>query len=352
MCEVSEDRPVWDEDTAGKPIAGIVNYWLTDRLGKSECAFVGFVFRVRGFAPRRYTGTMVEASSGMRRVPTLRLWWLLCWLSPPTSAHSIIPLESEATGNGYSGCFVRLVRRTSKSTPCYPDGRAEFSTKGGGRFGCIDNSTVTVAGHCAGLFACGNGYTTMCPIRDAATGQWNYSCQCLEPCHRNWYMQGDLQAKGLACGPMPPPSPLIPPVPPLPPVPPQPPAPVSSPDMSSSNLKASDGPADASFASCDPWCSKREGKAKTKICKCAACTEEEGALAMGAPCHNGKATPGAVPAAVVATVATTTGVAQAATATAVTEAAIATVVAISLDSQSSPPSPRSTAQRHNGWSLG
>ena len=350
---MSEDRPVWDEDTAGKPIAGIGNYWLTDGLGKSECAFVGFVFRVRGFAPRRYTGTMVEASSGMRRVPTLRLWWLLCWLSPPTSAHSIIPLESEATGNGYSGCFVRLVRRTSKSTPCYPDGRAEFSTKGGGRFGCIDNSTVTVAGHCAGLFACGNGYTTMCPIRDAATGQWNYSCRCLEPCHKSWYMQGDLQAKGLACGPMVPPSPLIPAaVPPLPPVPPQPPAPASSPDTFSSNLKASDGPADASFASCDPWCSKREGKAKTKICKCAACTEEEGALAMGAPCHNGKATPGAVPAAVVATVATTTGVAQAATATAVTEAAIATVVAISLDSQSSPPSPRSTAQRHNGWSLG
>jgi len=118
-------------------------------------------------------------------------------------------------------------------------------------------------------------------------------------------------------------------------------------------LKASGGPADASFASCDPWCSKREGKAKTKICKCAACAEEEGALAMGAPCHHGKATPAAVPAAVeAATVATTTVVAQAATATAVAEAATATVVAVSLDSQSPPPSPRSTTQTHFGWSLG
>ncbi len=215
----------------------------------------------------------------------IRFWWLFCWLSPLSSAHSIKPAEAEATNTAASGCFVRLLRRTSKSTPCFPEDDSSFATKSGGRYGCVDNSTVTVARHCAGLFACGNGYTTLCPLRNKPNDQWSFTCQCQSPCHENPYMQRDLKAKGLSCGPMVPPSPLLPPLPPVPPQPPSPLSPAQASSLDPSDSKPAGGPADV--AGCEPWCSKREGKAK--ICKCAACAEEDAPLAVGAPCHHGHA---------------------------------------------------------------
>ena len=68
-----------------------------------------------------------------------------------------------------ASCTVRLVRRTSKSTPCWPSGDART----GGHFGCHDESHIWTSSHCAGLFMCGNGAVKMCSSRN---------CTCPTPC--------------------------------------------------------------------------------------------------------------------------------------------------------------------------
>lgn len=193
--------------------------------------------------------------------------WLPLATPLPRILHSYKQSESDSVLASTS-CSVRLVRRTSKSTACLPDG----DTRSGGRFSCADNATVTVSHHCAGLFMCGNGYTTMCPKTGSNT------CKCEMPCHANWYLSTDRAAKGQACTPTMPPSPGIPPLPPVPPLPPPPP-------LAPPPLTAGGNSGPAENAGCEPWCSKRD-ESKARICKCAACSSEASPLAMGAPCHH------------------------------------------------------------------
>ena len=205
---------------------------------------------------------------------------LLCLLwAALSAAHSIIPNKADSTASSSANaCVARLVRRTSKSTACLPDG----DTRGGGRFGCVDNSTVQVSRHCSGLFQCGNGYTTLCPKPSA--GGDPHVCICSSPCHKDAYLAGDLKRQGFSCPPTVPPSPLLPPLPPVPPLPPPPPVPPlpPPPPVDPAHTKHAD------VAGCDPSCTKRE-EGSPVWCKCAACSTEPEPLAMGAPCHHGHA---------------------------------------------------------------
>jgi hypothetical protein len=167
-------------------------------------------------------------------------------------------------------CTVRLVRRTSKSVACFPEGDA----RGGGRYGCLDNGTMFTRWKCAGLFQCGNGALTMCGTQAA-----NYKeCACKEPCHTSGYTS--------AC---PPGLPARPYPPPLPPVPPMPPPPLAPGSESAPQLHAVQ-----QTASCASWCDKGGRPLEHEHwCKCAACTNVTGAdrppLAEGAPCVHGHA---------------------------------------------------------------
>ena len=211
---------------------------------------------------------------------------LLCllWVAL-AAAHSI--KEDITSSSSAKNCVARLVRRTSKNTACLPDG----DSRAGGRFSCVNNTAVQVSGHCAGLFQCGNGYTTMC----RSTGGAN-TCSCRVPCHQNVYTSGDLKKQGLSCPPTVPPSPLLPPLPPVPPLPPPPPGPsLPPPPPLDPALAAADGHAKhADVAGCESWCTKRE-EGSPVWCKCAACSTEPEPLAEGAPCHHGHAPHHAAP---------------------------------------------------------
>ena len=131
-------------------------------------------------------------------------------LFPLVASHSIKPdIDTNIATSMDRDCYVRLIRRVSKSTACWPDG----DKRRGGHFGCTNNNTVYTTGHCAGLFACGNGQTVMCK---------DTSCKCPVPCHLQPYMQNELWAKGLHCPPALPSFPYPPPLPPVPPMPPPP----------------------------------------------------------------------------------------------------------------------------------
>lgn len=184
------------------------------------------------------------------------------------ASHSIKP-EAGANIATSAACYVRLLRRVSKNTACWPEG----DRRRGGHFGCTDNSTIYTTGHCAGLFACGNGQTVMC--KDA-------TCKCEMPCHRQPYMQNELLSKGLHC---PPAMPSIPYPPPLPPMPPLPPPPSPPP--------AGDGRVAACEKSCQLHPPELRGADSSEVrlaaaesCKCAACSFDglTPRLTLGAPC--------------------------------------------------------------------
>ena len=136
---------------------------------------------------------------------------LLGLILPMTEARSIAP-EKDASVFKSAKCSVRLLRRTSKSTGCLPEGVLpnERSARSG-RFYCTDNATVYTTGMCAGLFSCGNGGTALCK---------NGPCACNVPCHLNPFTIDEHKASGFPC---PPAAPVMPFPPPLPPTPPQPP---------------------------------------------------------------------------------------------------------------------------------
>ena len=115
---------------------------------------------------------------------------------------------AETAASVDAGCTVRLIRRTSKSTACLPEG----DSRHGGHFGCKDNSTIWTNGRCAGLFICGNGALTMC--------KGGSTCTCAEPCHMSEYGRRDHAKRGQSCPPALPFPPYPPPLPPLPPMPP------------------------------------------------------------------------------------------------------------------------------------
>lgn len=149
-------------------------------------------------------------------VPTAPLPHLLLAALLPLlcKSHSIIPNPRDATSSSEANkCYVRLVRRTSKSTLCWPAGDA----RAGGHFGCFNDSTIWTSGHCAGLFACGNGAVKMCN---------EPSCTCTQPCHSNQYVQGDQALHRQNYCPPAMPSLVYPPMPPVPPLPPPPAPPV------------------------------------------------------------------------------------------------------------------------------
>ena len=208
---------------------------------------------------------------------------VLLMLPTLACAHSIIQAAADSIATSSANdCVVKLVRRTSKNTPCLPDG----DSRGGGHFGCDSNSTVHVSRHCAGLFQCGNGYTTMC----TASGT---TCKCETPCHKNQYTS---HSKNTLCPPAFPPSPMLPPLPPTPPFPPPPPLcvpPPLLPPATRSTRSASD------VAGCASWCNKQTD-ANAAFCKCAACSSMVAPLPEGAPCHHGRSphhgdAPGATP---------------------------------------------------------
>ena len=132
------------------------------------------------------------------------------------SSNSIPPKAGEDVSiSSARSCVVRLVRRTSKSTACWPDG----DPRRGGYFGCKDNNTVFVSGFCAGLFQCGEGATVVC---GPTSRQHNYNeCTCRTPCHQNVYTIQESAKKGAPCPPAMP-MPLLPPLPPTPPAVPLP----------------------------------------------------------------------------------------------------------------------------------
>ena len=194
-------------------------------------------------------------------------------------ARSILPTadDSLATGRINGSCTVRLVRRTSKSVACFPEGDA----RSGGQYGCIDNATMFTRWKCAGLFQCGNGALTMCGGHDS-----NYKqCSCKEPCHhiRSEYI-------GSSCPPGPP---AIPFPPPLPPVPPMPPPPLAPDSQLLTYLFTSQLNSDHTVvqASCAAWCDKgAHALEQHHWCKCASCKNmTRPPLEEGTPCWHGLA---------------------------------------------------------------
>ena len=225
--------------------------------------------------------------SGFRFVNAIKLVamlraWILLSISAFAAGHSIKPLEADSTAtDAKASCTAKLIRRTSKSVACFPEG----DTRRGGHFGCVNNSAVFVTGKCAGLFQCSNGYTAMCTSRSV----WgsHEECVCSMPCHLNNYVRGDLHAKGAMCPPTVPPSPNLPPLPPVPPMPPLPPFPPPPAAPARSHAGTIDE------ARCEKWCGKREGEGSEQpqdhLCKCASCSFASSPLAEGAPCRHGHA---------------------------------------------------------------
>jgi hypothetical protein len=82
--------------------------------------------------------------------------------SPPITIYGQLLDRAHGT---LSYCSARLVRRTSHPSVCWPLGvkidvvQSDVSRD---TFGCDNNSSVLVAGGCAGIFQCGNGATTAC----------------------------------------------------------------------------------------------------------------------------------------------------------------------------------------------
>lgn len=192
------------------------------------------------------------------------------------NAHSIVPKAGEDVAS-VGACVARLVRRTSKSHLCLPANDA----RGGGHFGCVDNTTVWVAGMCSGLFQCGNGATTMC----GQSVKERMECKCHVPCHLESYTVGDLRRHGHPCPPAMPSTPFPPPLPPVPPSPP-PAAPLG---------RGSAAAHEPTVASCERFCTKAvatESDHREHWCRCAACNFTDVArppLAEGAPCLHGHA---------------------------------------------------------------
>ena len=193
-------------------------------------------------------------------------------------AHSYPPDKGLEISIGASGCVARLIRRTSKSTRCFP---ANGGTPASGHgFGCENNASVVMHGRCTGLFQCGNGAVTMC-------GNAKEACNCTgepgrrSPCHLNPYMRKSN----------------CPPAMPFPPFPPpKPPAPPSSPPHPRP-LGALGLPQPREVATCEPWCAAANVTHEyTSWCKCASCkpvgTEldplETHRVREGAKCRSGR----------------------------------------------------------------
>ena len=205
-------------------------------------------------------------------------------------AHSQAPMRDFETSTGASGCTVRLLRRTSKSTLCWPMS-TDASTHGGGRFTCDNAHSVIVHGGCSGLFLCGNGATATCkgPQRCNCTG----AIDTASPCHLNPYAAEVLRSANSTCPPAMPFPPFPPPRPPKPPVPPPRPRTSPRPPHPPPAPRQPDGSRSATTAACEAWCTKAMLHHEHGLwCKCAACMPNASAsdasashrLEVGAPC--------------------------------------------------------------------
>ena len=122
---------------------------------------------------------------------------------------SLPPPEGHETSTNETGqCTAELLRRTSKSTPCWPS--YELARKySGGWWGCDDERTIRVYGKCTGLFMCSNSASTICAGHGAAC-QCSNSVATRSPCHINAYAVNALKSRG-GCPPAAPFPPFPPP---------------------------------------------------------------------------------------------------------------------------------------------
>ncbi len=192
-------------------------------------------------------------------------------------AHSLPATPgADAFTDPITGCTVRLIRRTSKSTPCWPSG----TQRPGGYFRCESMQAVSVQGKCAGLFQCANGATTVC----GGKGPGAATCNCTDrqsPCHLNIYTINALRAANHSCPPAMPFPPMPPPLPPVPPM--QPPRPAPAPPHAHPRLQAT-------TARCANFCSYVGMRPEhAHWCKCASCSFNKAhRQAEGSPCLNGR----------------------------------------------------------------